>query len=93
MRMAETLAIPEGWKPVASPPSLFKRYEFPAYAQTREFLDQLSLISEETGIYPDLGFGKTHVNVTLRGEGSAMPAQPEFDYAARANTMSEAGLP
>jgi pterin-4a-carbinolamine dehydratase len=93
MRNADTLAIPEGWKPVANPPSLFKRYEFAGYTQTREFLDRLSLISDESGIFPDLGFGKTHVNVTLRGEGGAMPAQPEIDYAARANTMVAADLP
>jgi pterin-4a-carbinolamine dehydratase len=90
--MADTLAIPEGWKPVTSPPSLFRRFEFPSYAQTREFLDRLALISEESRIYPDLGFGKTYVNVTLRGEGSAMPAAPEIDYASRANTMAVADL-
>jgi pterin-4a-carbinolamine dehydratase len=90
--MPETLAIPEGWKPVASPPSLFRRYEFASYAQTREFLDRLSLISDETHIYPDLGFGRTYVNVTLRGEGGAMPSLAEIEYAGRANTMAAAGL-
>jgi pterin-4a-carbinolamine dehydratase len=90
--MTDTLAIPEGWKIVTSPPSLFKRYEFAGYAQTREFLDGLTLISDESRIYPDLGFGRTYVNVTLRGEGSAMPAQPEIDYAGRANTMAVAGV-
>jgi pterin-4a-carbinolamine dehydratase len=90
--MADTLAIPEGWKPVTNPPSLFKRYEFASYARTREFLDRLMLISEESRIFPDLGFGKTYVNVTLRGEGSAMPSSPEIEYASRANTMAEADL-
>jgi pterin-4a-carbinolamine dehydratase len=90
--MTDTLAIPEGWKLVTNPPSLFKRYEFGSYAQTREFLDRLTLISDESRIYPDLGFGRTYVNVTLRGEGSAMPAQAELDYAGRANTMAAAGL-
>jgi pterin-4a-carbinolamine dehydratase len=90
--MTDTLAIPEGWKPVSSPPSLFRRFEFAAYAQTREFLDRLTLISDESRIYPDLGFGRTYVNVTLRGEGSAMPSHPEIEYAGRANTMAAAGL-
>ncbi len=91
--MTDTLAIPEGWRPVTSPPSLFRRFEFTCYAETREFLDQLSLISEESRIYPDLGFGRTYVNVTLRGEGSAMPAGAEIDFAGRANTMAVSGLP
>jgi pterin-4a-carbinolamine dehydratase len=91
--MTDTLAIPEGWKAVTSPPSLFRRFEFASYAYTREFLDGLALISEESRVYPDLGFGKTYVNVTLRGEGSAMPAKPEIDFAGRANTMAVSGLP
>ena len=91
--MTDTLAIPEGWRPVNSPPSLFRRFEFGSYTETREFLDRLSLISEESRIFPDLGFGRTYVNVTLRGEGCAMPAQPEIDYAGRANTMAVSGLP
>jgi pterin-4a-carbinolamine dehydratase len=90
--MSHTLAIPEGWKPVTSPPSLFRRFEFACYAETREFLDRLTLISEESRIYPDLGFGKTFVNVTLRGEDGAMPAGPEIDYAGRANTMAVSSL-
>jgi pterin-4a-carbinolamine dehydratase len=91
--MTETLAVPEGWKLVTSPPSLFKRYEFASYAQTREFLDRMMLISDETRIFPDLGFGKTYVNVTLRGEDGAMPSEREIDYAGRANAMAVAGLP
>jgi len=91
--MTETLAIPDGWKSVASPPSLFRRYEFASYAETREFLDRLGLLSEETRIYPDLGFGKTYVNVTLRGNGTAMPSHPEIEFAGRASTMAVAGLP
>jgi len=90
--MSDLLAVPEGWEPVTSPPSLFRRFEFGAYAQTREFLDRLTLISEESRIFPDLGFGRTYVNVTLRGEGNAMPGQPEMEYAGRANTMAVSGL-
>jgi pterin-4a-carbinolamine dehydratase len=91
--MTETLAIPDGWKSVASPPSLFKRYEFASYAETREFLDRLALLSEETGLFPDLGFGKTYANVTLRGSGTAKPSAPEIAYAGRANTMAQVTLP
>jgi pterin-4a-carbinolamine dehydratase len=91
--MSETLAIPEGWKAVSSPPSLFRRFEFASYTQTREFLDRLSLISAESQLYPDLGFGKTYVNVTLHGQPGGLPAAAEIAYAGRANTMAASGLP
>ncbi len=91
--MSTTLQLPDGWKPVASPPSLFRRYEFSSYGETREFLDRLSLLSEETRIYPDLGFARTYVNVTLRGPDGAMPGPSEVEFACRAATMAVAGLP
>ena len=89
--MAETLTMPPGWKLVAHPPSLFRRYEFASYAETREFLDGLTLLSEETLLFPDLGFGKTYVNVTLRADGGA-PSPADLDYAARAAALAEASL-
>jgi len=89
--MSETLKLPSGWRPVAHPPSLFCRYEFDNYAQTREFLDGLMLLSEQTQLYPDLGFGKTHVNVTIHGQGGQMPAGAEIDFAARAACLAVAG--
>ncbi len=89
--MSETLPLPAGWRPVAHPPSLFRRYEFASYAETREFLDGLMLLSEETQLYPDLGFGKTHVNVTIHGQGGQMPGPAEIDFAARAACLAAAG--
>jgi pterin-4a-carbinolamine dehydratase len=91
--MSCTLNLPDGWKPVNSPPSLFRRYEFNSYAETREFLDRLAVLSEETRIYPDLGFARGYVNVTIRGEGGAMPGPDAVDYACRAATLAVAGLP
>ncbi len=91
--MVEAIILPDGWKPVANPPCLFRRYEFVSYAQTREFLDDLALISQESAIYPDLGFGRTSVNVTLHGERGATPSRPQIEYACRANVAASAGLP
>ncbi len=67
--MFATLPLPEGWKSVQHPPSLFRRFQFASYRDTRAFLDRLAALSEETGLYPDLGFGPTHVNVTRCGFG------------------------
>jgi 4a-hydroxytetrahydrobiopterin dehydratase len=90
--MSETLPLPAGWKPVSHPPSLFCRYEFTCYAATREFLDGLMLLSEETQLFPDLGFGKTHVNVTIHGRNGGMPGDAEIDFAARAASLAAAGV-
>ena len=90
--MSETLPLPAGWKPVAHPPSLFCRYEFDSYAGTREFLDGLMLLSEETKLFPDLGFGKTHVNVTIHGPDGKMPGPAELDFAVRAASLAVAGI-
>jgi pterin-4a-carbinolamine dehydratase len=90
--MSDTLPLPEGWRPVARPPSVFRRYQFAAYAQTREFLDRLASLSETTGIYPDLGFGPTYVNITLHGEGGEMPGARELAFASHATELAQ-GLP
>ena len=84
--MSDPLA--EGWEQVARPPSLFRRFEFASYAQTRIFLDRLAALSEETGIYPDLGFGKTHVNVTIYGAHKSEPCVVEAAFAKRAAELA-----
>ena len=89
--MSETLPLPANWKAVSNPPSLFCRYEFTNYAETREFLDGLMLLSEETLLFPDLGFGKTHVNVTIHGPDGQMPGPAELQFAARVACLAVAG--
>ena len=91
--MSGTLPLPSGWKPVSNPPSLFCRYEFSDYSETREFLDGLMLLSEETKVFPDLGFGKTYVNVTLHGSSGQMPGPVEVEFAGRAACLAVAGAP
>jgi pterin-4a-carbinolamine dehydratase len=89
--MSGTLPLPTGWKPISNPPSLFCRYEFISYAETREFLDRLTLLSEETRLFPDLGFGKTYVNVTIHGSDGQMPGPQEVEFAGRAACLAVAG--
>ena len=90
--MSDTLPLPTGWKPVSHPPSLFCRYEFENYSATREFLDGLMLLSEETQLFPDLGFGKTHVNVRIHGRNGGQPGAAEVEFATRAAGLARAGL-
>ena len=86
--MFATVSLPEGWKSVQHPPSLFRRFQFASYRDTRAFLDRLASLSEETDLYPDLGFGPTHVNVTIYGADGRVPGTDEVDFAARAGALA-----
>jgi len=83
-------SLPEGWTSVARPPSLFRRFQFESYAHTRAFLDRLAALSEQTGCYPDLGFGTTYVNVTLHAAEGGAPSAELLDFAARAAALAAA---
>ena len=77
---------PDGWTEVERPSSLHRRFEFAAYAETRAFLDRLAGLSKETGLYPDLSFGRTYVNVTVYGDAAVAGEARKF--AARAGTLA-----
>lgn len=83
-----TPPIPEGWKQVERPRSLFRRFEFDSYAKTRAFLDRLAAISEETDIFPDLGFGTTFANVTMYVKDGESATVAEVDFARRASAAA-----
>jgi pterin-4a-carbinolamine dehydratase len=90
-RMFDTLSLPDGWRATPSPPSLFRRFQFDCYRDTRAFLERLAALSEETGLYPDLGFGTTHVNVTLYGPDGRAPGEQEVNFAGRAAALAFSG--
>ena len=79
---------PEGWTEVERPPALYRRFEFTAYPETRAFLDRLAALSEETGLYPDLSFTRTHVNVTVYGSDGAAIRAEDREFAARAEAIA-----
>lgn len=79
---------PEGWTEVERPSSLYRRFEFAGYPETRAFLDQLASLSEETGLYPDLSFTRTHVTVTVYGSGGAAVDAEARQFAARAEAIA-----
>ena len=49
------------WKERERPPRLEKRYEFENYEALRVFLDDAANLSEEKGLFPDIGFPKTNI--------------------------------
>ena len=56
------------WKERNRRTRLERRFEFENYQLTRDFLDRLAKICEEEQQFPDVSFGKTYVNLTLRPE-------------------------
>lgn len=59
------------WNPRPRPHKvewLERRIEFDDYASNRAFLDRLNEFCEAQGRYPDISFGRTYVNITLRAE-------------------------
>ena len=55
----------ENWALRKRPPRLERRFEFSNYEETRDFLDRAAELAEREGYYPDMGFSRTHVNITL----------------------------
>jgi pterin-4a-carbinolamine dehydratase len=58
----------EQWRERNRPPRLEKRYQFDCYDSLRDFLDRAADLSEREGYYPDIGFGRDYVNVTIHAE-------------------------
>ncbi len=78
----------EGWTEVEQPSMLYRRFEFAAYPGARAFLDRLAGLSKETGLYPDLSFSRTHVNVTVYGSDGAAGGAEAREFAARAEALA-----
>ncbi|MCB1864203.1 MAG: 4a-hydroxytetrahydrobiopterin dehydratase [Chromatiales bacterium] len=61
----------EAWQERSRPARLERRYQFPNYSALRDFLDCAAEVSEREGLYPDMGFGRDYVNITIHcDEGS-----------------------
>jgi len=56
----------EGWRQKNRPECLEKRFEFDSYERTRDFLDALGAFCEKVNRFPDISFGKTYANITIR---------------------------
>jgi len=78
----------EGWTEVERPPSLYRRFEFADYSETRAFLHRLASLSKETGLDPDLSFTRTHVTVTVYGSDGATVDAEAREFAARAEAIA-----
>ena len=68
-----------GWEERNRPIRLERRFEFETYSATRDFLDCLGSFSEDQQRFPDISFGKTYVNITLRPLDESEGAQLQED--------------
>ncbi len=72
------------WEQRKRPMRLEKRFEFSSYDKTRDFLDHLGTKCENLNRFPDISFGKTYVNITLRpeiDEDNAIITAEDFQFA------------
>ena len=65
------------WQERTRPPRLERRYEFPDYATLRDFLDRAAEVSEREGLFPDMGFGRDYVNVTIHTDEGSTELGPQ----------------
>jgi pterin-4a-carbinolamine dehydratase len=70
------------WQERPRPARLERRYEFENYTALRDFLDDAAEVSEREDLYPDLGFGRDYVNVTIHtDEGSSTLGERQRRFA------------
>lgn len=80
--------VPEGWEARGKPPTLFRRFSFERYSETREFLDAVAALSEEAGLHPhNINFASTYVNITLESGEAGELGVAELGLAQRINTL------
>lgn len=76
------------WTENSSPACLHRRFEFPKYLILREFLVNVGALSNEVGIFPDISFGSTYVNMTIYPPNDDTGiGQAERDFAARVSAL------
>ena len=71
------------WRERKRPLCLEQRYEFGSYTALRDFLDRAAELSERESLYPDMGFGRDYVNVTIHAdEGHDAMTDKQREFAA-----------
>ena len=83
------------WKERKRPQRLERRYEFDSYDDLRDFLDRAADISEQQSLYPDMGFGRDYVNITIHADeesGELETRQREFAEALESLSKDMTGV-
>ena len=81
----------QAWTPRPKPDQperLERRLEFDDYATTRDFLERLNALCEQQQRFPDISFGRTYVNLTLRAEAdNTSIGEPEWGFSAAIDAL------
>lgn len=80
------------WQERDRPSRLEKRYEFDSYDTMRCFLDDAADLSEAKGLYPDIGFSRTHASFTIHAdEDTSSVTEEQRKFAALLDTLISSG--
>jgi pterin-4a-carbinolamine dehydratase len=78
------------WQERVRPVRLERRYEFQSYAILRDFLDRAAELSERVGLYPDMGFGRDYVNITIHvNEGDDALGEEQRCFAKQLDRLAD----
>ena len=75
------------WTQRPRPDRLERRIEFDDYESTRTFLERLNSLAEQEGRFPDISFGRTYVNLTLRPEDEQQVGGGDAAFAAAIDAL------
>ena len=78
------------WQERTRPVRLERRYEFQDYNTLRDFLDKAAELSEKVDLFPDMGFGRDYVNITIHLEdGVETISDLQREFASRLDSLAE----
>ena len=76
------------WKERNRPVRLERQYQFENYEELRDFLERAADLSESEGYYPDMGFGRDYVNVTIHAEeGETELGDSRYQFAKKLDEL------
>lgn len=75
------------WTQRNRPDRLERRIEFDDYESTRSFLERLNALAESEGRFPDISFGRTYVNLTLRPDDEQPVEAVDQAFAAAIDAL------
>ena len=75
------------WTQRPRPDRLERRIEFDDYESTRSFLERLNALAESEGRFPDISFGRTYVNLTLRPDDEQLVGEVDQAFAAAIDAL------
>ena len=82
----------QGWRQKKRPECLEKRFEFQSYEKNRDFLDALGDFCEKANRFPDISFGKTYANITIRpseDNENVEISSDDYDFASKIDFLYE----